>query len=376
MSASGYTGGRYVANAATAAITADSSWTGTYVVGWDPGDANTAFDINNYGTAANATIQIDGENGEFSAFPREGSTVANVTAKIVLNADWSIGNGWSGKTNTFAYLSGSGNISVSNVSGYSYGRIFNIKELDNYTGTLGGYNGQFIVDKVSVTTAPAEGACVVATAIGTYGLINSDIPLWVGGADSGDVLEYKADGANGEGLYVKASAPTVPTITPSASASEDCGSAAAATAAAAAINAAKDTYIKAPAAADLSGEAAATYAGFFDARADGQNVVVELNEAGTNALETAATNVAAQIVAPANLAAILADTGSISITGAQPGFFYSVVYANNVAALSSAAEGARAMANSEGAVTLAIPATAGATAGFYRVLVNIEPKVE
>jgi len=201
LSVAGYTGGRYVANASTAAISADSSWTGTYVVGWNPGDSNTAFDINNYGTAATATIQIDGVNGEFAAFPREGDTVANVTAKIVLNANWSIGNGWSGLTNTFAYLTGSGNISVSNVSGYTYGRIFNIKDLDGYTGTLGGANGVFVVDKVNVATQPADGARVVKTNIGANGSINDNVPLYVGGVDSGKTLTYDASGAEGAGLY-------------------------------------------------------------------------------------------------------------------------------------------------------------------------------
>ena len=208
LSSAGYTGGRYVANASTAAITADSSWNGTYVVGWNPGAANTAFDINNYGTAANATIQIDGVNGEFAAFPREGTTVANVTAKIVLNANWSIGDGWTGKTNTFAYLSGSGNISVANVSGYSYARIFNIKELDGYTGTLGGINGAFIIDKVNVATQPASGTRVVKTDIGTYGSINDNVPLYVGGTDTGKTLTYDANGAEGAGLYLVAPAPS------------------------------------------------------------------------------------------------------------------------------------------------------------------------
>ena len=156
----------------------------------------------------------------------------------------------------------------------------------------------------------------------------------------------------------------------------DCGSAAAATAAADAINAAKATYIKAPAAAELSGDAASAYANLFAARADGTSVVVELSEAGTNALETAATNVAAQIVTPANLASILSGTRSISITGVQPGFYYSVVYAANLTALATAAEGDRELAGADGEVTLQMPATAsGATAGFYRVLVNVEPKV-
>lgn len=179
---------------------AGPDWRGTAIIGWNPGAADTAFDINNYGMAANATIQIDGVNGEFVAFPREGDTVANVTAKIVLNANWSIGNGWNNKTNTFAYLTGPGDITVRNVSGYYYGRIFNIKELDGYTGTLGGDNGQFVVDTVNVDSMPAAEARVVKTAKGTYGAISGNLALTVGNEATGQYLVY-ATLAAGEGLY-------------------------------------------------------------------------------------------------------------------------------------------------------------------------------
>ena len=227
---------------------------------------------------------------------------------------------------------------------------------------------------------PTNGACVVKTAIGANGAINDNVPLWVAGVDTTKTLTYDANGAYGAGLYYieGTPTPTVPEVMPSASGTVACESAAAAAAAATAINEAKATYIKAPAAAELSGDAAAAYANLFDARADGNNVIVELNAAGTNALETAAANVAAQIVAPANLASILSSAGvrSISVTGAQPGFFYSVVYATTLSTLPTAAEGNRMMANAAGEVQLAVPAPAsGATAGFYRVLVNVQPMV-
>jgi hypothetical protein len=206
--------------------------------------------------------------------------------------------------------------------------------------------------------------------------VGGDLNLTVSGTASG-TLEYKADGAEGAGLYVKASTPSIPVVAPSTNTVYECGSAAAATAAATAINGAKSTYIMPPENANLSGEPAAAYAALFDARAEGTSVVVELNAAGTNALETTATNVAAQIVAPANLASILSSAGSISVTGVQPGFFYSVVYAETLSALSTAAEGNRGLATAAKVVDLPIPALAsGATTGFYRVLVNVEPKVK
>ena len=180
-------------------------WRGTVAVGWNPSnDGNTAFYINNYGTHADATIQIDGNNGEFKCYPQGSTTYSpNVTAKIVLTANWTTGNGFSGDANatTFAYLSGPGNLTVNDLNSYSYQLVYNITKLDNYTGTLGGRNGKFVITTVNVDSMPAAGTRVVKTAKGTYGAISGDLALTVGGEATGLHLAYATLSA-GEGLYL------------------------------------------------------------------------------------------------------------------------------------------------------------------------------
>ena len=128
--------------------------------------------------------------------------------------------------------------------------------------------------------------------------------------------------------------------------------------------------------AALSGSAAVAYANLFDACAFGNNVVIELNGAGTNALATVSTNVAAQVAVDLLAVAATAEATAVAVTGAQPGFYYSVVYDDNLMTLGSAAsvEGARALAKDDGSVMLLqIPAKkANATAGFYRVKVSVK----
>ena len=144
---------------------------------------------------------------------------------------------------------------------------------------------------------------------------------------------------------------------------------------AASMNEARATYIKAPEAVGLAGETAVAYANCFTARADGSNVVIEINEAGTNALETVSTNVAAQVAADLSTVAATDDAMTVPITGILPGFYYSVEYDDNLATLGSAAEGEgqRTLANADGSVTLQIPAKKpNATAGFYRVKVSVK----
>ena len=195
----------------------------------------------------------------------------------------------------------------------------------------------------------------------------------VAGGATGDVTLYASWTQN------EPDTPTIPVVSPGTNYTIVCDSAAAAATVADTMNVAKADYIKAPTDPVLSGDAAATYASYFTARADGTSVVIEMNETGTNALATVSTNVAAQVVSPANLAAILSDGGgarSIGITGAQPGFYYSLVYDDNLATLDTAGvEGSRALAEADGSVQLPVPAKEeGATSGFYRVKVSIQDK--
>lgn len=356
-----------------------TSWRGTYIVGWSP---TGAFNPNSYGNA-NSTVALAADLAASAYFGPGSADPLVIAPTIRLDADVEIKNGFS-KTDdsslvTFTTLTG--DHALTTKQGYSSTQTmrYAITTLDAFSGTLNvSANSSLNIGTVNIAREPSEDQRIVAMTLGTDAVVGGDLNLTVSGTASG-TLEYKADGAEGAGLYVASTpTPVVPEVTPSASGTVDCGSAAAATAAADAINAAKATYIKAPADAELSSEAAAAYASLFDARADGNNVVVELNAAGTNALETTASAIAAQIVAPANLSRILSEAGlrSISVTGAQPGFFYSVVYAETLSALPTAAEGYRNLANAEGGVSLAIsnPA-ANVTTGFYRVLVNVQPLV-
>ena len=121
------------------------------------------------------------------------------------------------------------------------------------------------------------------------------------------------------------------------------------------------------------------YLAMFEAKA------VEIGSTGTYkvevALTTAAeaeledlatTNVAIAVAAqlPAIAASASGEEPSITVTGVVPGFYYSISYATAVNGTYT--EGTRVLAGASGEITLQTPAkAAGATAGFYRVNVNL-----
>jgi len=200
-------------------------------------------------------------------------------------------------------------------------------------------------------------------------------------------MTYRIVGMSGyEGLYgtftltwsgdlVVEPTVTPPVVSPSTNCVIVCESNEAADDLASVMNGAKEAYIKAPETAALSGLAAAVYANLFDAHASGNNVVIELNVSGTNALATASTNVAAQVAADLSAVAATAVATNLAITGVQPGFYYSVVYDDDLRTLGStvSVEGTRALANADGSIMLPIPAKkVNATAGFYRVKVSVK----
>ena len=352
-----------------------NNWRGTYVIGW-AGSNDSQIPFNSFGNK-DSKIEIPTDSAlEGYIEVRDGNTLTN-NAEIAVNGVLNLSNGYNGSTVVWKKISGEGTVK------YAFLPRSRITEkivaLDGFTGSIEiSATTMLEIETVNVATTPAEGALVVPMTVTAGGTVGGDLKLFVDGSDSGKTLEYKADGANGDGLYVVESSPVVPVISPSTNTVYDCGSADAALAVAAAINAAKADYIKAPDDAGLSGETATAYANLFDVRADGTSVVLELNSNGTNALETAATNIAAQVVAPANLDKILSDTRSITVTGAQPGFYYSVLYSADLTSLdSNGVEGDRVVAEADGEVALPMPAKAvGATAGFYKVLVNLGDKIE
>ena len=190
-----------------------SSWNSKCIIACDPG--NKRFVLNNFGNA-NSTLEIAGDNGVFSALPSTDNTTGtapSINPAVILTANWTVSDGWAAadKVTTFSKLSGSGNLTVDGSTSGTAPIYYTITELDNYTGTLGGARGNFTIGKVNVATPPADGACIVKTAIGTNGSIADGAALYVAGVDSGKTLEYKADGANGAGLYVAVPAATYPT---------------------------------------------------------------------------------------------------------------------------------------------------------------------
>jgi len=374
-SLSGYTG-IYHANSATAAIAADSSWTGTYYIGGLSGKVM----INNYGSNANATIAVTSMTGGWLANPDVNSQfqVADITAKLRLDGDMTIDNGlstdaeaWTTRVTKFAYLTGTGDLNFAFNAGKAKKTYYEIKSLDPaYSGTISSVSNVAIkIDAVDFARIPEVGTTLDSTfdlAENTVFDPSAIVVKVAGEADSSLALEL-VDGK----LKVK-SAESVPEITPGSSSSAECGSAAAATAAANTINGNKAAYIKAP--SGITGDAASDYSELFTARADGTSVVVELNSDGTNALETASTNTAAQVVAQIATITAAASATTLDITDAVPGFYYYVVYSDELATLDTASstKGNRALANNDGEVELPIPAkAANATAGFYRVKVSV-----
>ena len=196
-----YGSGTIAFNAATSLVVANT-WTGTYNANFKA--ANNA--IVYIPVNASATTVINGVNGGFGGYPKFGSGAPTVAGPVTLNANWTVANGWTGTdyTTTFAKLSGSGNLMVDGTTSGTDPIYYTITELDNYTGTIGGARGAFTIGKVNVTEQPTNGACVVKTAIGANGSINDNVPLYVGGVDTGKTLTYNASGAEGAGLYLVA----------------------------------------------------------------------------------------------------------------------------------------------------------------------------
>lgn len=135
-----------------------------------------------------------------------------------------------------------------------------------------------------------------------------------------------------------------------------------ATAAAVAINEDKAKYIAAPEGI------ANTYYDNVEAKAEGTTVSVVFTTAGKTAAQTSADAEVDELDKVLSAAAV--DATAATITGAVPGFFYSVVYGTSLTGESAFAdEGARAQADKDGNVTIPVP-TAGKGAGFYKVKVS------
>lgn len=144
----------------------------------------------------------------------------------------------------------------------------------------------------------------------------------------------------------------------------------AADAAAAAINANKPTMIKTPDGADAS-----EYTALFTAVVKANNdVVVELNEGGTNALKTAAANIETAVAGQLDDIAAATAGSRVSVTvtgGVQNGFWYGVAATADLTTMDSAepTEWVQAMG---GGVTIKATKPATGNAAFFQTRAKVK----
>ena len=143
----------------------------------------------------------------------------------------------------------------------------------------------------------------------------------------------------------------------------------AADAAAAAINANKETMIKTPDGAD-----AADYTALFTAVVKANNeVVVELNEGGTNALKAAATTIEKAVAGKLDDIAAAAAGGNVEVvvTGVEPGFWYGVGATADLTTMGASQPGEFMLATSEG-VSLTVTKPETGNAAFFQTRVKVK----
>lgn len=171
-----------------------SDWKGTCQLAWNPG--NGAFDIVNYGNA-NSVIEIANAFGPYPT--RDGGTESpNVAAEIKLSADWTISNGWTLKTTTFAKLSGAGTLTVNGNTGSEEAIPYTITRLEGFTGTIAGRRGEFTIGTIVAATEPTPGTKLVNCTTTNAPVLDSTKVVYTN-VEQDVELEFKA----GDGIYVK-----------------------------------------------------------------------------------------------------------------------------------------------------------------------------
>ena len=183
----------------------------------------------------------------------------------------------------------------------------------------------------------------------------------------------------GKTLNLTIISPT-PTVTPGTDTPATYDSDAVA-AAVADINANKTEYIVAPTSLANAPAAKAEYQNMFqaipeyDANAGAYKIVTRLTANAVTALTADAAAKTEKVAG--SLGEIAADAAGeqtdVPVTGAKPGFYYSISYGTSVGAINT--EGARVRVGATGAITLKTPPkAANATSGFYKVNVNVTDK--
>ena len=143
----------------------------------------------------------------------------------------------------------------------------------------------------------------------------------------------------------------------------------AADAAADAINANKETLIKTP-----EGAVASKYTKLFTAVVTADNdVVVELNEDGTNALKTVADTIKTAVANKLGDIAAAAAGGNVEVvvTGVEPGFWYGVAATADLTTMGASQPGEWKQATTEG-VTLTVTKPATGNAAFFQTRVKVK----
>ena len=148
-----YAYGSMVAGPANGATLFEPTWTGTFQVGWNPGDNRFVF--NDFGNA-NSTVELActhnsqpypaGEYMTFEGFPsgawgayQTGDGAPTILPAIKLSSGWTIsaGGGWKDTSTVIPKLTGSGDFTVN----ATYSRTYRIESIEGYTGTLTTYKG-------------------------------------------------------------------------------------------------------------------------------------------------------------------------------------------------------------------------------------------
>ena len=326
-----------------------SAWTGTYIPDYDIVSPYLPS-FNEFGNAASTFEIPEGRTLSGYMVNNTGMVLTNYpTLKVSGALDVYKGNDG---TNVFSKITGSGtvafSINISNESG-----CYRVLSLEDWDGTL---EVKYSNDQLVAIDSIVSGSGTV-----TFGYEPACRP-------------EVGDGWHGKVIYPGSE---ITPITPGQTDGQTYNDQASAVAAAAAVTPAASDAV----ATALGEKATEEYLTKFEAKAvdNGNNtysVVVDLTDAAkTELADEATTNVAVAVAS--QLAEIAADaTGEqtdVSVTGATPGFYYSISYGTAVGAIDT--EGERVMAPASGSVTLQTPAKAAdATAGFYRVNVNVAPK--
>ena len=174
----------------------NSKWKGTCQLAWNP---TGKFDIVNYGNA-NSTIEI---SSTFSALPTQngGNAAANIAAAVKVTGDWTVSDGWTDQTTTFAKLSGAGTLTVNGKTnaGQTSAIPYTITTLEGFTGTLAGARGQFTIGTIVSSVEPTPGTKLVNCTT-TKEPVLTNTKVTYGGTEQDVELEFKT----GDGIYVKA----------------------------------------------------------------------------------------------------------------------------------------------------------------------------